>query len=163
MNKRTKTFLFALAGMTVLSFTSCHDERMNTAYSTGSSSNTPTGVSSQQEESERSDPLTESLGYEQITPQEAKVLMDTETGYVILDVRSQAEYETGHIEGALLIPDYEVAERASFDLPDKDQLILVYCRTGRRSKLAAETLVSLGYTNVKEFGGIYDWPYEIVT
>ena len=96
-----------------------------------------------------------------ITAQEAREIMDTEEGYIILDVRTQAEYDEKHIPGAVLIPDYEIKERAEEELTDKDQLILVYCRSGRRSKLAAEALVELGYTNIKEFGGIIDWPYEV--
>ena len=100
--------------------------------------------------------------YEQITPAEAKEIMDTQDGYIILDVRTQEEYDEAHIEGAILIPDYEITDRAESVLKDKDQLILVYCRSGRRSKLAASDLASLGYTNIKEFGGIIDWPYETV-
>ena len=98
--------------------------------------------------------------YMNITPQEAKELMDTQTGYVILDVRTQEEFDEKHIPGAVLIPDYEMEARAEAELTDKNQLILVYCRSGRRSKLAAEALVKLGYTNIREFGGIIDWPYE---
>ena len=100
--------------------------------------------------------------YDQISGAEAKALMDSESGYVIIDARTQEEYDQGHIPGAILIPEYEIADRAEKELPDKDQLILVYCRSGRRSKIAAEELVKLGYTNVKEFGGIIDWEYEIV-
>ena len=103
-----------------------------------------------------------SASYEQISGAEAKALMDSESGYIIIDARTQEEYEQGHIPGAILIPEYEIADRAEKELPDKDQLILVYCRSGRRSKIAAEELVKLGYTNVKEFGGIIDWEYEIV-
>ncbi len=103
------------------------------------------------------------LTYEQITPSEAKRLMDTESDYVILDVRTEEEYNEGHIEGAVLIPDFEITSKAESVLTNKNQLILVYCRSGRRSKLAAEALVSLGYTNVKEFGGIIDWEYGTVT
>ena len=98
--------------------------------------------------------------YMNITAQEAREIMDTEEVYIILDVRTQAEYDEKHISGAILIPDYEIKERAEEELTDKDQLILVYCRSGRRSKLAAEALGELGYTNIKEFGGIIDWPYE---
>jgi rhodanese-related sulfurtransferase len=98
--------------------------------------------------------------YMNITAQEAKEIMDAEEGYIILDVRTQAEYDEKYIPGAVLIPDYEIKERAEEELTNKDQLILVYCRSGRRSKLAAEALVELGYTNIKEFGGILDWPYE---
>ena len=100
--------------------------------------------------------------YEHITPAEAKEIMDESDGYVILDVRTQEEYDEAHIDGAILIPDYEIAAKAESILKDKNQLILVYCRSGRRSKNAAEALVKLGYTNVKEFGGIIDWPYETV-
>ena len=100
--------------------------------------------------------------YEQISGAEAKALMDSESGYIILDAREQDEYDEGHIPGAILISYGEIADRAEKELPDKDQLILVYCRSGRRSKIAADELVKLGYTNVKEFGGIIDWEYEIV-
>lgn len=98
--------------------------------------------------------------YMNITAKEAKEIMDSEENYIILDVRTQEEYDEKHIPGAVLIPDYEVADNAEKILTDKDQLILVYCRSGRRSKLASEELVKLGYTNIREFGGIIDWPYE---
>ena len=97
--------------------------------------------------------------YEQITPAEAKEIMDTEQNYIILDVRTEEEFAEGHIAGAILIPDYEITEKAEVILMDKEQQILVYCRSGRRSKNAASKLVELGYSNVKEFGGIIDWPY----
>ena len=99
--------------------------------------------------------------YRNITAEEAKQIMDTEEGYLILDVRTQEEYDEGHIPGAIVISHDEIAEKAEEVLTDKDQLILVYCRSGRRSKLAAEALVELGYTNIREFGGIIDWPYEV--
>ena len=99
--------------------------------------------------------------YENITAQQAKELMDREEGYVILDVRTEEEYAQGHIPGAVLIPDYEIEQKAEHVLTDKDQMILVYCRSGRRSKNAAQTLQKLGYTDIREFGGIIDWPYEI--
>ena len=100
--------------------------------------------------------------YEQITPQQAKEIMDTDKDYIIIDARTEEEFAEGHIENAILIPEYEIKDRAEKELPDKEQLILVYCRSGRRSKIASEELVKLGYTNVKEFGGIIDWPYDIV-
>ena len=103
-----------------------------------------------------------SATYEQISGAEAKALMDSESGYIIIDARTQEEYNEGHIPGAILIPEYEIADRAEKELPGKKQLILVYCRSGRRSKIVAEELVKLGYTTVKEFGGIIDWEYEIV-
>ena len=100
--------------------------------------------------------------YTQITPQEAKTIMDSGVDCVIIDSRTEAEFAEGHIEGAILIPEYEIAQRAEKELPDKDALILVYCRSGRRSKISSDELVKLGYTNVKELGGIIDWPYQIV-
>ena len=100
--------------------------------------------------------------YEQITAEQAKTIMDAEKDYIIIDARTEEEFAEGHIENAILIPEYEIADRAEKELPDKEQLILVYCRSGRRSKIASEELVKLGYTNVKEFGGIIDWPYETV-
>ena len=99
--------------------------------------------------------------YVNITAEEAKQIMDSEEGYIILDVRAQEEYDESHIPGAILIPHTEIEARAEEVLTDKDQLILVYCRSGRRSKIAAEALVELGYTNIKEFGGIIEWPYEV--
>ena len=98
--------------------------------------------------------------YVNITAEEAKEIIDSEEGYIILDVRTQEEYDEGHIPGAILIPYMQIEEKAEEVLTDKNQLILVYCRSGRRSKIAAEALVELGYTNIKEFGGIIDWPYE---
>lgn len=96
-----------------------------------------------------------------ITAEEAKAIMDGEEDYVILDTRTRSEYDEGHIPGAILIPHDAILKEAEAVLTDKDQLILVYCRSGRRSKLASEDLVKLGYTNIKEFGGILDWPYEL--
>ena len=103
----------------------------------------------------------QAASYEQITQEEAKQIMDTTNGYILLDTRTREEYDQSHILGALLIPHTEIAERAEEELPDKDQLILVYCRSGNRSKQASEVLAELGYTNVKEFGGINTWPYEV--
>lgn len=101
------------------------------------------------------------VGYQRISAAEAMVMMDSYDELIILDVRTEEEFSEGHIPGAILIPDYELAERAETELPNKDQLILVYCRSGRRSKAAAEMLVGMGYTNVKDFGGIIDWEYDI--
>ncbi len=101
--------------------------------------------------------------YEQISQKEAKALMDTEKNYIILDVRTAEEFSEAHIEGAILIPDYEIGEKAEELLTDKEQLIFVYCRSGRRSKNASAELAEMGYNNVKEFGGIIDWKYGTVT
>ena len=112
-------------------------------------------------ESAESETEEKQVVYENITADEAKQIMDTESGYVILDVRTESEYAEGHIPGAILIPDYEITELAESILTDKDQKILVYCRSGRRSKNAAQALLALGYTNIWEFGGIIDWNYDI--
>lgn len=96
-----------------------------------------------------------------ITAEEAKQIMDSEANYIILDVRTDEEYAEGHIPNAILIPDYEIEEKAEAILTDKNQTILVYCRSGNRSKSASEILARLGYTDVREFGGINDWPYEV--
>lgn len=100
--------------------------------------------------------------YTSITGEAAKKIMDTETDFVIIDSRTQEEYDEGHIAGSIMIPECEIMDKAEKIIPDKDKLILVYCRSGRRSKIASQALVDLGYTNVKEFGGIIDWQYEVV-
>ena len=99
--------------------------------------------------------------YEQITAEEAKKIMDSSEEHIILDTREQNEFDEGHIPGAILIPYTEIEKKSEEMMPDKDKLILVYCRLGRRSKIAGESLAKLGYTNVKEFGGIIDWPYDV--
>ena len=99
--------------------------------------------------------------YQLITPESAKIMME-ESSVIILDVRTPEEYKEGHIEGSILIPDYEILETAEKILTDKNQTILVYCRSGNRSRKAANNLLYLGYQNVYDFGGIIDWPFEIV-
>ena len=101
--------------------------------------------------------------YESISAKSAKEMMDEESGYIILDVRTQEEYDEGHIPDSVLLPNESIGTAEIDTLPNKDQLILIYCRSGNRSKQAASKLVDLGYTNVYEFGGIIDWPYDIVT
>ncbi len=100
--------------------------------------------------------------YRQVGMADAISMMETETDYVILDVRTMEEYASGHIPGAICIPNETIGSQALPELPQKDQLILVYCRSGNRSKQAAQKLADLGYTNVVEFGGIKDWPGETV-
>ena len=101
----------------------------------------------------------EIMDYEQISQEEAKSIMDARDDIVILDVREQDEFDAGHIAGAVLLPYTKVDELAEDMLPDKDVTILVYCRSGRRSKIAARSLAELGYSDVREFGGIIEWPY----
>jgi rhodanese-related sulfurtransferase len=101
--------------------------------------------------------------YRQISMDEAVTMMAEESGYIVLDVRRPDEFAAGHIPNAINVPNESIGTSEIPELPDKDQLIMVYCRSGRRSKEAAEKLVKLGYTNVVEFGGILDWKGEIVT
>ena len=101
--------------------------------------------------------------YRQITMDEAVTMMAEETGYIILDVRRPDEFAAGHIPNAINVPNESIGTDEIPELPNKDQLIMVYCRSGRRSKEASEKLVKLGYTNIVEFGGILDWKDEIVT
>ena len=101
--------------------------------------------------------------YRQITMDEAVNMMAQETGYIILDVRRPDEFAAGHIPNAINVPNETIDTAEIPELPDKDQLIMVYCRSGRRSKEASEKLVKLGYTNIVEFGGILDWKGETVT
>ena len=103
------------------------------------------------------------LGYRQITMEEAAKRMEQEPAAIILDVRRPDEYQAGHIPGAINIPNETIGSEALPQLPDKDQTILVYCRSGNRSKQASEKLAALGYTQVLEFGGILDWPGQVVT
>ena len=101
--------------------------------------------------------------YRSITMDEAVTMMAQETGYIILDVRRPDEFAAGHIPNAINVPNESIGTSEIPELPDKDQLIMVYCRSGRRSKEASEKLVKLGYTNIVEFGGILDWKGETVT
>ena len=101
--------------------------------------------------------------YRQINMGEAITMMEEESDYIILDVRTAAEFAEKHIPGALNIPNETIGTEEIPELPNKEQLILVYCRSGNRSKQASEKLVGLGYTNIVEFGGITDWPGETVT
>lgn len=144
MNRRTFLIAASLAGVTALAgLTGCF------GAAAGSNGSNATNGSSN------------SSSYQQVDAETAKELMDTEDDYVILDARTQAEYDEAHIPGATLIPHDTVATAAEDALPDKDQLILVYCRSGNRSKQASHALVDLGYTNVVEFGGINSWPYQV--
>lgn len=103
-----------------------------------------------------------SASYKQITQEEAKEMMKKDDGHIIIDVRRQDEYDEGHIPGAVLIPNESITDKQPEELPKLDQIILVYCRSGRRSKEASQKLADIGYTNVYEFGGINTWTGEIV-
>ena len=101
--------------------------------------------------------------YRQINMDEAITMMEEESGYIILDVRTRSEFAEKHIPGAVNVANETIGTEDIPELPDKDQLILVYCRSGNRSKQASEKLVALGYTNIVEFGGINDWPGQTVS
>ena len=108
-------------------------------------------------------PAGQEVSYRQINMDEAITMMEEESSYIILDVRTPEEFADNHIPGAINIPNETISTEEIPELPDKDQLILVYCRSGNRSKQASEKLAALGYTNIVEFGGINDWPGETVT
>ena len=101
--------------------------------------------------------------YKQISQEQAKEMMEKDDGHVVVDVRRQDEYDAGHIPGAILIPNESINKDQLEELPDLNQIILVYCRSGNRSKQAAQKLFDMGYRNIYEFGGITDWTGEIVT
>jgi rhodanese-related sulfurtransferase len=107
-------------------------------------------------------PLLEKAVYRTITPEEAKKMLESSEDIILLDVRTEGEYKEGHIKGAILLPDTQVEQMAATVLPDLNQTILIYCRSGRRSKAAAQKLIEMGYTQVLDLGGIINWPYEIV-
>ena len=101
--------------------------------------------------------------YRKITAREAKDKMDGGEDFILLDVRTSSEFKEKHIDGAMLIPNEEIKKRAPDELPDKDALILVYCRSGGRSAQASKELVKMGYTNIYDMGGINDWPFDTVS
>lgn len=100
--------------------------------------------------------------YKSVTSDEAMKMMNDSNNYIILDVRTKSEYESGHIKGAINIPNETIGKNTLKELPDKDQLIFVYCRSGNRSKQASSKLSKLGYTSIIEFGGINSWKGEII-
>ncbi|MBD5399870.1 MAG: rhodanese-like domain-containing protein [Treponema sp.] len=102
------------------------------------------------------------MPYEQITQEDAKKMMDSEKDFIILDVRTPEEFASGHIKDAINIPNETIFDKEPTELTDKSQLILLYCRSGSRSKEAAKKLAKIGYTNIKEFGGIIDWKWDII-
>ena len=101
--------------------------------------------------------------YRRISQEEAREMMKKDDGHIVVDVRRQDEYDAGHIPGAILIPNESIGTQPPEELPDLDQIILIYCRSGNRSKQAAQKLSDMGYTNIYEFGGINTWTGEIVT
>lgn len=157
--KKIKIYMISALILTMgISLSACSDGSQNL-----DPSSTPPSQEENQVSSSEMDQNTVLAEYHKITPEKAKEMLDSDEPTILLDVRSTAEYEEIHIDGAVVIPDNELAQLASAQLNDQSATILVYCRSGRRSALAAKTLVELGYTEVYDFGGIQDWPYETVS
>ena len=114
-------------------------------------------------EPDTSPEISAETGYRKISAEEARAIMESADNFILLDVRTEEDFRAQRIDGAILIPDYEIADRAESELPDKDALILIYCRSGRRSGNVARELIDMGYTNVYDFGGLLDWFYETVS
>ena len=163
------TLSVMLVATTALFFTGCSSKNRDTSKDNMESkyiSPVAKNESSKPMNTKELDKMDDALpvnSYIRISSTEAKDMMDQKEDVVILDVRTEEEYKEGYINGAILIPDYELAEKVEFVLEDKSTTILLYCRSGRRSAIAASTLNKLGYQNVYDFGGILDWEYETVT
>ena len=149
-------FAVVLVAVLTIGLTACQTAPPGTSGSLLSGSASSSLSSAAQSASEET-PL-----YQKITAEEAKKIMDEQKDAIVLDVRTQEEFAEGHIANALLLPYDEIAAKAASLLPDKAKTILVYCRSGRRSAIAAEELAKLGYKDVRDFGGIIDWPYDVV-
>jgi len=108
----------------------------------------------------KKDSIAKKTEYRKIPAEEAKKILDTNANAILLDVRTESEFVEKHISGAILLPLSEMEEKAAERLPDKNALILVYCRSGVRSKNAANLLISMGYIHVYDMGGIINWPYD---
>jgi len=121
------------------------------------------GCGAADQQASRQTQSTAVTGYHKISAQQAKQIMDGNQPFTLVDVRTGAEYREAHIKGAILIPDYEITEQAKTKLPDKNKIVLTYCRSGARSANAAHALADMGYTRVYDFGGIVDWPYGTVS
>ena len=138
--------------MAVLLFSACHSAQNNT-----SDSNSAAKDSASAEDTK----TVKTAEYQKISAEEAKKMMD-EQEVVIVDVRTELEYSEGHIANAVLVPNETIGDEAPAELPNKDAVLLIYCRSGNRSRTAANKLLKLGYQNIYDFGGINTWPYEIV-
>lgn len=160
MKKKIVTILFTT--LVLLTFSACSKSTTDTSSTTDASTTTATNGASTTTTSENTTQA-DTLTHQTISAVTAKEMIDKDDSIIILDVRTKDEFDEGHIKNALLLPDTEVEDKAQELLPDKDATILIYCRSGRRSALSATKLDELGYTNVYDFGGIIDWPYDIVT
>lgn len=108
-----------------------------------------------------SEKVENTMGYHKITPQKAKEMMDELPAYILIDARTLEEFKEGHIKGAKLLPHYDISIRADLEIPDKKATYLIYCHSGVRSRMGAQVLLTMGYENIYDFGGITSWPYEI--
>ena len=152
-NGRRKITAVVLAGLTVLTLAACARGGMDMGMSpTAAAAASPTAAAA-------AESTAGETGYQKITAEEAKKMMDA-GGVTVVDVRTAEEYAAAHIPGAVLVPVESIGEAMPEALPDKDAVLLVYCRSGRRSAAASQKLAALGYTAVYDFGGINDWPYE---
>lgn len=166
MNKKIKQFVLAIGVAATLAGCGGQAEspsNTSSTVATSTPSKTISKTTSQSDSKTGSKAVSQAVktDFISISAAEAKKLMDSEKDYILLDVRTQAEYDEGHIPGSVLLPHDQIADKAAELLKNKDQLILVYCRSGNRSKVASQALSELGYTQVREMGGIKDWPYEI--
>ncbi|MDR1629213.1 MAG: rhodanese-like domain-containing protein [Oscillospiraceae bacterium] len=152
---KRKTVIAAILLQMVLLAAGCGFMEQTTAQTTAAPATE--GASEQPSETKQSG------NYQKITAEEAFAMLQDPQEDILLDVRTKEEFDAGHIAGALLLPDYEVAQKAESVLPDRGARILVYCRSGRRSAEAAKQLIVMGYTSVYDFGGVIDWPYGTVT
>ena len=152
-----KTICIAILSAVLCTVTGCVFEEVTETDPTISTETTKPA------ETASADETAPAASYQQITQEEAKKLMESEENCIILDVRRQDEFDAGHIPGAILIPNESITDKHPAELPDPDQMILIYCRSGRRSKEAAEKLANMGYSHIYEFGGIITWDGETVT
>ena len=120
------------------------------------------GCALSKEKEDKAEDMTDKAAYQKISAEEAYEMMASQEVVVVVDVRTREEYDGGHIENAVLVPNESIGSEMPEALPDKEATLLVYCRSGRRSKDAAQKLLKLGYQSVYDFGGVIDWPYELV-
>lgn len=157
INMKKSIIMILAAASALMILSSCTATPAATTASTTAASTTKAG-----ETTAAAETTTGKVEYIKITPAEAKELIDTQE-VIILDVRTQEEYDGGHIKDAVLLDSGDISAKAESVLPDKDATILVYCRSGNRSATASKQLIEMGYTKVMDFGGIIDWPYEVVS
>ena len=165
--RRAMYAMNTLAACLLLALSLAGCDRQNTLTPTASTTATPTTAPTQQEIATSANnnttpappALPQKAEYRRISASEAKAILDANASAILLDVRTESEFRSQRIPGAILLPYDEIAAKAPAMLPDKNALILIYCRSGNRSRTAARALVSMGYTNTRDFGGIIDWPY----